>query len=79
MPTLNYIPARCWVLWARYLIRCLAAAVYYNFIAAWTELEMLPKCVLCPPPRKGKAHANAADTSTNDRLSRWLGGDRITL
>ena len=40
---------------------------------------MLPKCVLCHRPRKGKAHARAAETYTNDRLSRWQASERATL
>ena len=40
---------------------------------------MLPKCVLCTPPRGGKSHAQAAAAYTNDRLARWLAGERATL
>ena len=40
---------------------------------------MLPKCVLCPPPRGGRAHANAAAAFTCDRLSRWIAGERLSL
>ena len=80
VPTLKHIPARCRGLWARCLIRCLAAAVYYNSVASWTELEMLHKCVLFPPPSsQTKAHTNAAEAYTNYRLSRWLAGERTTL
>ena len=79
VPTLKHVPTRCRRLWARCLIRCLAAVVFFNSVAAWTELEMLPKCVLCSPPRRGKSHANAAELYSSDRLSRWLAGERASL
>ena len=79
VPTLKHIPQKARGAWAQCLIRCLAAVVYFNNTAAWTELEMLPKCVLCTPPRGGKAHALAAATFTSDRLARWLAGERTTL
>ena len=77
--TVKHVPARARDFWARCLVRALAAAVFYNSVEAWTELEMLPKCVLCTPPRGGRAHANRAAAFCEDRLSRWLAGERGTL
>ena len=77
--TVKHVPHTVRSLWARCLIRALAAAVFFNSHAAWTEFAMLPKCVLCTPPRGGKAHANAAANFTADRLSRWLAGERQSL
>ena len=79
VPTVKHVPVKARAAWARCLIRCLAAAVFFNTPAAWAELEMLPKCVLCPPPRTGKKHADATTVFTNDRLSRWSAGERASL
>jgi hypothetical protein len=40
---------------------------------------MLPQCVLCPPPRRGRKHQRAAAAYTVDRMQRWLEGERQSL
>ena len=40
---------------------------------------MLSKCVLCVPPRAGKAHKNQRLAYTRTRLRRWLAGERASL
>ena len=77
--TLKHVPKASRGLWAQALTRCLAAVVAYNSLAAWTELTMLPKAVLGPPPRGGRRHARASATFTSDRLTRWLNGERLEL
>ena len=77
--TLKHIPTASRGLWAQALTRCLAAVAVYNTVEAWTELEMLPKATLSPPPRGGRQHARAAGAYTTDRLNRWLEGDRASL
>jgi hypothetical protein len=72
VPTLKHIPARCQGLWARCLIRCLAAAVHYNSVASWTELEMLPKCVLCPPSSQRQGtYQRRRSLHQDERASLW--------
>ena len=78
-PTYQHVPKQCRGKWAQTLVRCLALVVHTNSAAAWTELEMLPKSVLCSPPRRGKAHAKAAAAFTLDRLARWEAGERLSL
>ncbi|CAE8716887.1 unnamed protein product, partial [Polarella glacialis] len=77
--TLKHVPKAARGLWAQALVRCLATVAVYNTIEAWTELEMLPKLTLMPPPRGGRQHVRAAASFTADRLSRWLEGDRQGL
>ena len=77
--TAKHVPKACRDQWARALTRALAAVVAYNTTAAWTELIMLPKAVLGPPPRGGRKNTRAAATFTADRLSRWLDGDKHEL
>ena len=48
-------------------------------LAAWTELLMLAKCVLAPPPRTGKKHRHYAENYTRCRLERWQDGERTSL
>ena len=86
--TLRYVPASCKFLWSKALTRVLAAAVYYNVapgtvaspeatqrsLAAWTELLMLAKCVLAPPPRSAKNTATTLKTTHAVGLSAgWTG------
>ena len=77
--TLKHVPKAARGLWAQALVRCLVAVVAYNSVEAWTELAMLPKAVLLPPPRGGHQHARATAAYTTDRLTRWLDGDRRGL
>ena len=57
----------------------IAAAVHHNSLASWTELQMLPKAVLCSPPRAGGQHTNQRVAFTRSRLEHWLDGDRAFL
>ena len=77
--TLKRIPAAARGAWAQVLVQSLSKAVQSNTVRAWTELLMLPKTVLCPPPRRGKKHRKAAAAYTLDRLSRWTAGERKQL
>ena len=77
--TVKHVPQKAEAAWATCFMRCLAAAVFFDTPAAWTELAMLPKCVLCAPPRGGKAHEKAATAFTLDRLCRWSAGERNSL
>ena len=77
--TLKHVPRASRALWAQALTRGLAAVVAYNSEDAWLELAMLPKVLLQPPPRGGRKNAKAAAAFTNDRISRWLEGDRVGL
>ena len=61
------------------LARAVAKVVLLNSLEAWTELLMLPKCVLCSPPRSGKAHHNKRIAFVRSRLQRWLAGERASL
>eukprot|EP00663_Eupelagonemidae_sp_cell21sb_P003029 gene3029-6398_t len=47
--------------------------------AAWTELLMLPKACLGPPPRGGRHHRDQAASFTINRLRRWQDGERAEL
>ena len=77
--TLKHVPKASRDLWAQAVCRSLAAIVAYNSETAWMEWAMLPKTVLLPPPRGGHKNAKAAAAFTNDRLTRWLAGERMTL
>lgn len=77
--TLRHIPATARFLWGQALIRAVAATVHYNDLKAWTELLMLPQCVLGAPPRAGRRHRRAAAAYTLDRLRRWTEGERRSL
>jgi len=48
-------------------------------VNAWTELLMLPKCVLCAPPQNRSTNEAGVAAFTLDRLSRWEAGERATL
>jgi len=61
------------------LTRAFSTAASLNTVAAWTELLMLSKTVLCAPPRTGKRHRKQAAAFTLDRLSRWQSGERRAL
>lgn len=77
--TLRHVPSAARHSWNQVLTRALAAVVHNNDDKAWRELLMLPKCVLCAPPRGGRRHAKAVGAYTLDRLQRWQEGERLTL
>ena len=77
--TLRHVPAAARSLWGRALSHALASVAHHNDERAWREFLMLPQCVLCPPPRGGRRHHKAAAAYTQDRLQRWLEGDRRAL
>eukprot|EP00663_Eupelagonemidae_sp_cell21sb_P002070 gene2070-1327_t len=77
--TCKYVPRAARATWCDALAGAFAAAVYHNTTAAWTELLMLPKAVLCSAPRAGKAYRQQAATFTRLRCERWLAGERSSL
>ena len=77
--TLRHVPTAARFLWGRALAQALSAAVHHNDAKAWTELLMLPQCVLGAPPRGGRRHRRAAAAYTVDRLQRWAEGERQSL
>ena len=77
--TLKHVPKKARQLWAQALTRALALVNETQSVEAWTELLMLPKCVLLAPPRGVKKNKNQAAAFTLDRLSCWLTGERTTL
>ena len=79
IPTVRHVPKDLRRLWAQCLSRSVARAVWANDVRAWSELQMLPKCVLCTPPRGGKSHQNQRLAWTRGRLNRWLAGERSEL
>ena len=52
--TLKHVPKKARQLWAQALTRAMALVNETQSVEAWTELLMLPKCVLLAPPRGGK-------------------------
>ena len=66
-------------MWARCLSRAEADAVFHNSFESIRDLHMIAKCVLCNPPRAGKAHASQRVAFTRRRLNRWLAGERASL
>ena len=76
---LRHIPKELRTLWVRCLIRTVAHTVFHNTESAWQELQMLPKAVLCNPPRAGKSHTSQRTAFTRRRLDRWLSGERSSL
>jgi len=77
--TLKYVPKGARKLWGQCVARTAALVVARNSIEAWTEWEMLAKCVLCAPPRQGKAHNLETLAHVKGRCTRWLEGDQIEL
>ena len=79
VPTIKNIPKGLRKLFAQCLTKALARVVWNNDGASWTELQMLPKCILCCPTRGGKSHRSQRLTWTRGRLNRWLAGERMQL
>ena len=79
VPTLKNIPKELRRLWAQCLTKAIAQTVWSNNETSWTELLMLAKCTLCRPPRGGKSHLSHKLAWTQDRLQRWLAGERAEL
>ncbi|CAE7483229.1 unnamed protein product [Symbiodinium natans] len=77
--TLRHVPPAARFLWGRVFTRALAEVVEHNNLRAWTELLMLPQCVLGAPARGGRRHRKAIAAYTLDRLQRWLDGERSGL
>ena len=77
--TIKSIPLVLRRLWAQCLARAMAQAVWTNNEAGWIELQMLPKCTLCRPPRGGKSHTSQRLAWTRGRLQRWNAGERTEL
>ena len=77
--TRKYVPAKARAAWADCLATSLSAAVWHNDVLAWAELAMLPKAVLCAPPRGGKALRKQAAAFTRLRCERWMAGERASL
>ena len=75
----KHIPKRARGLWGEVLAKAIASAVHYNTAQAWTELMMLPKCVLLTPPRSGKSNKRASTAFIKLRCDRWLSGQRKEL
>ena len=78
-PTIRSIPKELRPMWARCLSRAEADAVFHNSFESIRDLHMIAKCVLCNPPRAGKAHASQRVAFTRRRLNRWLAGERASL
>ena len=55
------------------------SVVHTNDDKAGRELLMLPKCVLCAPPRFSPRHQKAVGACILDRLHRWQEGERLGL
>ena len=79
VPTLRHVPKELRQAWGRCLARTVAKTAWHNSVEAWTEMQMLVKCVLCTMPRAGKAHHNQRIAFTRSRLNRWLAGERGEL
>ena len=77
--TLKHVPKGVRRLWGQCVTRAAVAAVWHNSEDAWTEWQMLPKAVLCAPPRQGRAHKVATLELTKNRCARWLAGERRDL
>ena len=77
--TLRHVPPAARFLWGRVFTRALAEVVEHNNLRAWSELLMLPQCVLGAPARGGRRHRKAIAAYTLDRLQRWLDGERSGL
>jgi hypothetical protein len=77
--TLKHVPKPARAIWAQCVARAVSFATATNTVGAWTELFMLPKCVLTSPPRQGAKHKRQAAQFTVSRCERWLQGDRQDL
>ena len=60
IPTLRHVPHRAKAKWSQAWVHCLASIVPLNNMAAWSDLLMLPKAVLCVPQGSTKEAATAA-------------------
>ena len=56
-----------------------AAGVYGRAVSFVVLPRLFTTTPLLRGPRKGKAHTNAAEAYTKNRLSRWLAGERASL
>ena len=79
IPTQRHVPKAARAAWAQCLARALCEAASENTSAAWTRLLLLPKAVLCPPPRGGTARRDHTAQFTLRRCRRWLAGERAGL
>ncbi|CAK0879393.1 unnamed protein product [Prorocentrum cordatum] len=77
--TPRYAPERARPAWSRTLSRCLANAAVHNSASAWTDLQMVAKCVLCVPPRTGRKNETALAAFTLERLAQWEARELSTL
>ena len=66
-------------IWGQVFAQTAASAVWHNSVQSWTELIMLPKCVLFAPPRQGKSNKNDTVAFIKLRCERWLEGERMEL
>ena len=66
----KHVPKRARALWGEVLAKAIANAVYHNMAQAWTELLMLPKCVLLTPPRQGKSNKHTSTAFIRLRYDR---------
>ena len=76
---LKYIPRSARAVWGQVLSQTTANVVWHNSLQAWTELAMLPKCVLLAPPRQGKSNKSDTVAFIKLRCQRWLDGERMEL
>ena len=76
---LKYIPRSARAVWGQVLSQTTANVVWHNSVQAWTELAMLPKCVLLAPPRQGKSNKSDTVAFIKLRCDRWLAGERMEL
>ena len=76
---LKYVPRSARAVWGQALAQTAAGAVFHNSVQAWSELAMLPKCVLYAPPRQGKSNKSDTAAFTKTRCERWLAGERVEL
>ena len=75
----KHIPKQARASWGEALAKATARVVHLNTNRAWTELLMLPKCVLLTPPRQGKSNKRTSAAFVKHRCERWLLGDRMEL
>eukprot|EP00662_Eupelagonemidae_sp_cell21_P008431 gene8430-biopygen11779 len=91
--TLEGVPPEMWALWARCMTQAVSAVLVLpdpslwdgdssaalRSRRAWVELIMMPKAVLCRPPRAGKKHKRESQLFIRHRLERWLEGSHARL